>query len=175
MLDQEEDFYNEIDELEHEVGINQSMVDWANINFDSPFGTSGEFEGRRASVAQREKCTDCDINSKTLNMQTDLINKLDKKLQDSQDQLKASRKKEKQLEIKLSDALKNIQAVENSKGEKSVAFSIKCRECQFVCETEEELKEHKRNKKAEYRASTPTYNPLADVINATLQPRTGCC
>ena len=54
MLDQEEDFYNEIDELEHGVGINQSMVDWANINFDSPFGTSGEFEGRRASVAQEK-------------------------------------------------------------------------------------------------------------------------
>ena len=67
-------------------------------------------------MAQREKCTDCDINSKTLNMQTDLINKLDKKLQDSQDQLKASRKKEKQLEIKLSDALKKFMRLKIAKG-----------------------------------------------------------
>ena len=94
-----------------------------------------------------------------MNMQTDLITKLDKKLQDSQDQLKASRKKEKHLEIKLSDALrKNNDRVENNKVDKSAAYSIKCRECQFVCETEEELKEHKRNKKSEYRSQSPTYN-----------------
>ena len=49
------------------------MVDWANINFGSPFGNSGESEGRRASVAQREKCNDCEINSKTLNMQAELM------------------------------------------------------------------------------------------------------
>ena len=91
-------------------------------------------------------------------MQTDLITKLDKKLQDSQDQLKASRKKEKQLEIKLSDALKNNKRFEHINVNKSTAYSIKCRECQFVCVTEEELKEHKRNKKAEYRAQSPTYN-----------------
>ena len=134
------------------------MVDWCNINFDSPFGNSGEFEGRMASVAQRKKCKDCEINSKTMNMQTDLITKLDRKLQESQDLLKASRKKEKQLDIKLSDALKNIKNSENDKVNKSVEYTIKCRECQFVCQTEEELKEHKRTKKAEYRAQSPTYN-----------------
>ena len=127
LLEQEEEFYDAIDELEHRVGINASMVDWANINFESPFGTSGEFEGRLASVATREKCTDCDINSKTLNMQTELITKLDKKLQYSQDQLKESRKQEKQTQIKLSDALKNIQRLEHKKVEKSVAITYKCR------------------------------------------------
>ena len=66
-----------------------------------------------ASVASREKCTDCEINSKTLNMQTDLISKLDKKLQNSQEQLKVSRKQEKQIEIKLADALKSIMRLEN--------------------------------------------------------------
>ena len=95
LLEQEQEFYDACDELEHGVGINDSMVDWANVNFDSPFGTSGEFEGRMASVASREKCTDCDINSKTLNKQTELITKLDKKLQDCQVQLKVSQKQEK--------------------------------------------------------------------------------
>ena len=99
LLEEEQEFYDACNEFEHGVGINASMIDWANIDFESPFGTSGEFEGRLASVASREKCTDCDINSKTINMQTDLITKLDKKLQDSQDQLKVSKKKEKQLEI----------------------------------------------------------------------------
>ena len=65
LLEEEQEFYDAVDELEHGVGINASMVDWANINFESPFGTSGEFEGRLASVASRGKCTDCEINSKT--------------------------------------------------------------------------------------------------------------
>ena len=58
LLEQEESFVNTIDEFEHGICINSSMVDWANINFGSPFGNSGESEGRRASVAQREKCND---------------------------------------------------------------------------------------------------------------------
>ena len=113
LLEEEAEFHNAVYEFEHGVGINASMVDWANIDFESPFGTSGEFEGRLASVASREKCSDCEINSKTLNMQTDLINKLDKKLQNSQEQLKVSRKQEKQIEIKLADALKSIMRLEN--------------------------------------------------------------
>ena len=83
LLEQEESFYDAIDEFEHGIGLYSSMVDWCNVDFDSPFGNSGEFDGRMASVVQREKCNDCDINSKTINMQTELITKLDKKLQDS--------------------------------------------------------------------------------------------
>ena len=46
LLAEEEDFYDAIDEIEHGIGINKSMIDWANINFISSFGDSGEFEGR---------------------------------------------------------------------------------------------------------------------------------
>ena len=64
LLEQEESFYDAVDDFEHGIGINSSMVEWANINFDCPFGNSGEFEGRMASVAEREKSTDCEINAK---------------------------------------------------------------------------------------------------------------
>ena len=83
LLAEEKEFYNAVDEIEHGIGINQSMFDWANINFNSLFGVSGEFEGRA---------------------------------------------------------------------------SIKCRKCDFKCENEEELREHKRMKKAEYRANNSAYN-----------------
>ena len=168
LLEQEQEFYDAVDELEHGVGINASMVDWANIDFESPFGTSGEFEGRLALVVWREKCTDCDINSKTLNMQTDLLTKLDKKLQNSQEQLKVIRKQEKKLEIKLCDALQNIKILENEKVEKNGPLSYKCRECEFVGGSQEGLLEHKREKKAEFRANNKAYNkeleegPLTD-------------
>ena len=158
LLEEEAEFYDAVDEFEHGVGINTSMVDWGNIDFESPFGTSGEFEGRLASVASREKCTDCEINSKTLNMQTDLITKLDKKLQNSQEQLKISRKQEKQLEIKLADALKNIKRFENENFEKSNSITYQCRECEFVSGSQEEVLEHKREKKAESRANDKAYN-----------------
>ena len=91
-------------------------------------------------------------------MQTNLITKLDKKLQNSQEQLKVSRKQEKQLEIKLSDALKNIKRLENEKVEKNNPISYKCRECEFLGGSQEELLEHKREKKAEFRANNKAYN-----------------
>ena len=46
LLADEEEFYDAIDEMEHGIGINNSMIEWANINFNSSFGDSGQFEGR---------------------------------------------------------------------------------------------------------------------------------
>ena len=45
LLAEEEEFYEAIDELEHAIGINESMSEWANINFTSSFGESGKFSG----------------------------------------------------------------------------------------------------------------------------------
>ena len=45
LLADEEEFYDAIDEMEHGIGINKSMIDWANINFSSSFGDSGELKG----------------------------------------------------------------------------------------------------------------------------------
>ena len=63
------------------------MLNWANVNFNSSFGDSGEFEGR-VSVEKLVKCVDCETNSKTINMQADLLTKLDKQLQDCQNKSK---------------------------------------------------------------------------------------
>ena len=158
LLAEEEEFYDAIDELEHGIGINKSMLDWANVNFNSSFGDSGEFEGR-VSVEKLVNCVDCETNSKTINMQAELLTKLDKQLQDCHNKLKASKKHEKQMEIKLSDAMKIIQKHESVSIEPMVV-AIKCRECEYVCETQEELRDHKRTKKAESRAKDPAYGGL---------------
>ena len=87
LLNDEENFLQEVDRFEHDVGINQSMIDWHDANFISPFessfGNSGEFSGRRVSISRLNKCTDCEINSKTLDKQRELLRKLDKQIQDS--------------------------------------------------------------------------------------------
>ena len=161
LLAEEEEFYDAIDEMEHGIGINESMFDWANVNFNSSFGESGEFD-RRASVAQLLKCAECETNSKTINKQMELLSKSDKQLMECQDKLKASTKQVKQLEIRLEDALKELKRAEHKDGvEPSTTPSIKCRECEFVCRNEEELREHKRSKKAESRANDPAYNTSA--------------
>ena len=156
LLAEEEEFHDAIDELEHDIGINKSMIEWANVNFNSSFGDSGEFEGR-VSVEKLVNCVDCETNSKTIDMQAELLKKLDKQLQDCQNKLKASKKHEKQMEIKLLDAMKTKQKHE-SKTIEPRFMTIKCRECEFVCDTQEELMDHKRKKKAESRAKDPAYS-----------------
>ena len=37
LLEDEEEIYNEINQLEHDVGIIQSVADWHGVNFDSSF------------------------------------------------------------------------------------------------------------------------------------------
>ena len=83
LLDEEEEFHNAVEELEHDVGINQSIIDWHRVNFESSFGISGEFDGRLASVVQSKKCDDCEINSKTIDTQRDLLMKQDKQISES--------------------------------------------------------------------------------------------
>ena len=84
IIKEEEDFCDAVEELEHDVVINQSMIDWHGVNFGSSFGNSGEFSGRLASVVESKKCEDCQINTKTIDTQRDLLTKQDKQLQDSQ-------------------------------------------------------------------------------------------
>ena len=86
LLDEEEEFNAHVNETEHDIGMNQSAVDWLGVNFDNPrssFGNSGEFSGRRVSISRLNKCTDCEINSKTLDKQRELLMKLDRQIQDS--------------------------------------------------------------------------------------------
>ena len=69
-------------------------------------------------------------------------------------------KQVKQLETKLEDALKALKRVEHKEDvePQTRAPSIKCRKCDFKCENEEELREHKRMNEAEYRANNSAYN-----------------
>ena len=67
LLAEEEEFNDAIDDLEHRIGINKSMVDWANVNFNISFGDIGEFEGR-VPVEKLVKCVDCETSSKTINI-----------------------------------------------------------------------------------------------------------
>ena len=135
MLAEEEEFYDAIDEIEHGIGINQSMGDWANINFNSTFGDSGEFEGM-IPVVELLKCAECETNSKTINKQMELLTKSDKQLLECQDKLKESKREVKLLEIKLEDAKKSLKKAQN-KEETELRASIKCRECEFVCKNQE--------------------------------------
>ena len=158
LLAEEEEFHDAIDELEHGIGINESMVEWANINFRSSFGDSGEFSGM-TPVAQLLKCNECDTNTKTIDKQMEVLTKQDKQLSDSQNKLKESNKQVKLLEIKLKDALEALRKVhhKDDKEPQNSALKIQCRECSFTCESEEKLKEHKREEKAKYRAESAAY------------------
>ena len=42
LLEDEEDFYEAAEEFEQNVGINASMVDWFNVNFQSSFSNTNE-------------------------------------------------------------------------------------------------------------------------------------
>ena len=129
------------------------MIDWANINFNSSFGYSGEFEGR-VHIVQLKKCVECETNSKTIDKQMELLSKNDKQLQDGRDKLKESKKQNKILEIKLEDALKSLRKVKQKEDNdvEKAKITIKCRECKFTCGSEESLKEHNREAKAKSRA-----------------------
>ena len=86
LLEDEEEFNSHINEAEHDIGMNQSAVDWLGVNFENPrssFGNSGEFSRRRISISRLNKCTDCEINSKTVDKQRELLMKLDRQIQDS--------------------------------------------------------------------------------------------
>ena len=83
LLEDEEESNVHIDEAEYNIGINQCAVYWLGVNFGSLFSNSGEFSGRNtAKIDHMNKFTDCEINTKTLDKQSDLLTKLDKQIQD---------------------------------------------------------------------------------------------
>ena len=78
----EEEFFEAAEHLEHDVGVNASMVDWYNVNFESSFSNTGEFAKRTSVVIQDSNCEDCKVSSKTFDKQRELLAKQDKQLQD---------------------------------------------------------------------------------------------
>ena len=70
LLEEEEDLAMHAEQIEHDIGINASAAEWHAVNFDSPFGNSGEFSGRNAIVIdEQKKCESCEVNSKTFEEQ----------------------------------------------------------------------------------------------------------
>ena len=84
MLDEEEEFYNVVEEREHNVGINDSIVDWYGVNFPSSITNTGESKNRTGPVIQpTQNCDDCKANSKTFDKQRQLLMNQDKQIQQS--------------------------------------------------------------------------------------------
>ena len=84
MLDEEEEIYNVVEEREHNVGINDSIVDWYGVNFPSSITNTGEFKNRTGPVIQPiQNCDDCKTNSKTFDKQRELLMNQDKQIQQS--------------------------------------------------------------------------------------------
>ena len=104
LIEDEEEYFNAVEEFEHDIGINQSMIDWHKVDFEISFGNSREFNGRLASVVESKKCDECEINSKTIDSQRDLLTKQDKQLQDSH-------RIQKDMKVKLSHSVKNVNEI----------------------------------------------------------------
>ena len=83
LLEDEQEFYEILEEFEHGVGVNESMVDWYQVNFQSSFSNTGEFENRTAVLIKPINCDDCKVNSTTFEKQRELLLKQDKQIQDS--------------------------------------------------------------------------------------------
>ena len=82
LIEDEQEWFVAVEELEHNVGVNISMVDWYNVNFNSSFSNTGEFSNRTAVVPQHISCDDCKVNSTTFEKQRDLLLKQDKQITD---------------------------------------------------------------------------------------------
>ena len=112
LLEDEEEIREEVERLEHDIGINQSAAQWQGVNFGSTFGTSGEFDGRIAStLTQVNKCEDCEVNSKTIDNQRQLLTKLDKQLHDSHKYQREEKKEKLFMKKKLDEAVKLVQDI----------------------------------------------------------------
>ena len=110
MLDKEQEWFEAVEELEHDVGINENMVNWYDINFQSSFSNTGEFSNRTATVILPNHCKDCKDSAKTFEKQRELLQKQDRQLQDSyktqkssSDEMKKLKSKNKAIELQLEE------------------------------------------------------------------------
>ena len=108
LLEDEEEIRDEVER--HNVGINDSAALWQGVNFGSSFGNSGEFAGRNASTLTRlNKCDNCEINSKTLDTQRELLSKLDKQIQHSHKIQRDDKNEKKNMKKNLDEAIKVVE------------------------------------------------------------------
>ena len=65
LLQEEQGICEAAEEMEHNVGINESMVNWYDINFHSSFTNTAEFASRGNLLAR--DCENCKVNSNQWN------------------------------------------------------------------------------------------------------------
>ena len=105
LIEEEEELANHGDQMEHAIGINASAAEWHAVNFDSPFGNSGEFSGRNAIViGEQKKCESCEVNSQTFEKQRGLLMKQDRQISESLKSQKDQNTQNNYLKKKLEDA-----------------------------------------------------------------------
>ena len=110
LLEEEQEFYEAVEEMEHDIGINDSMVNWFDVNFQSSFSNTGEFTNRAASVILPKNCEDCKESAKTFEKQRELLHKQDTQIQESykiqktsNDEIKKLKSKNKAVELQLEE------------------------------------------------------------------------
>ena len=55
LLEEEEEFYEAAEEFEQNIGINNSMVNWYQVNFQSSFVNTGEFASNTGPIVQENE------------------------------------------------------------------------------------------------------------------------
>ena len=116
-IDEEEEFFNAVEHFEHDVGINDSMVEWFGVNFQSSFSNTGKFANITAPNFQPINCEDCKVNSKTFEKQREILMKQDTKLQNCYRLKKGNKNQIKELTLKLEEANKVRKDVGTFSGE----------------------------------------------------------
>ena len=117
-LEEEQEFYEAVEEFEHNVGVNESMVDWFNMNFESSFVNTGEFAKRKPVVIQSGNCEDCKSSSSIFDKQRELLLKQDKQIQESfliqkdkNEEIKKLKSMSKSLESRLEETTNMLETV----------------------------------------------------------------
>ena len=114
-LQEEQGIYEAAEEIEHNLGINKSMVNWYNVNFHSSFTNTGEFASRGNPMRPETHCENCNENSQIFLKQRDLLMKQDQKLEEYQVKLKSTNEEVKHLKIELAEAPRNAQIYKQTK------------------------------------------------------------
>ena len=114
LLEEEEEFYEAAEEIEHNLGINQSMVDWFDVSFQSSFVNTAEFANRAAPVIQPLNCEDCKEYSKLFEKQRDLLMKQDKQVQESHRNQKMITEESKKIKANLNNTENQLKETTDS-------------------------------------------------------------
>ena len=118
LLEEEQEYFEAVEEFEHGVGINNSIVDWFNVFFQSSFSSTGEFDQRLVVVVQPSNCEDCKVSSVTFEKNRKLLLKQGELIQDrkrtekeSNEEIKELKSTTKSLESRLEETTNMLETI----------------------------------------------------------------